>query len=203
MFRLVSLLLLAVLAPFARGAEEAAFLEIVRARIATLPVLDTSSRPGAPNFTIVRLNAPPILAVAERYGAVRVTCPPGKPLSLAWLFSDTTNIDEYGMVSREGMRLEQEFKRFIMPASASADPEQERAGRSSFALPRPWDLVEVHVLGVPARLLKPGGEYVIWFRFSDARPTDLLLAASFVDPAARLESADLPPLFALPAERAP
>ena len=77
------------------------------------------------------------------------------------------------LVSREGVRLETDFRRFIVPATASADPEQERGGRRSSSLPRPWDLFELHVLGIPARLLKPGGEYVIWFRFSDLRPTDV------------------------------
>jgi hypothetical protein len=196
-------LLLLSLAFFASAAEEGAFLEVVRARIATLPVLEASAEPGAPKFTVVRFNASPILTAGERYGAIRVTCPPGKPLSLAWLFSDTTNIDEYGLVSRDGVRLETDFTRFIHPATANADPEQELGGRHASSLPRPWDLFQLHMLGVPARLLKPGGEYIIWFRFSDQRPTDVLLAATFLDPAAKLESTDLPPIFALPALGAP
>jgi hypothetical protein len=193
------LLLLLGLVSFAHAAEEGAFLEIVRARIATLPALETSAEAGSPKFMVVRFNAPPILTAGERYGAVRLTCPHGKPLSLAWLFSDTTNIDEYGLLSREGARLEPEFSRFILPSTANADPEQEQEGRRASSLPRPWDLFQLHMLGVAARLLKPGHEYVIWFRFSDQRPTDLLLAATFLDPAQKLEPADLPPIFALPA----
>jgi hypothetical protein len=192
-------LLLLGLAPLARADEEAAFLEIARARIATLPALEASAEAGSPKYTVFRFNAPPILTAGERYGAVRVTCPPDHPVSLAWLFSDITNIDEYGLVSREGVRLEPEFSRFIQPATADADPEQELAGRRASTLPRPWDIFQIHVLGVPARVLKPGGEYIIWFRFSDQRPTDVLLAATFVVPSMKLESADLPPIFALPA----
>lgn len=192
-------ILLGLAAPFlARGAEDAAFLEIVRARIATLPVLEPSVEAGAPKFVVTRLNAPPILTVGERYGAVRLTCPPDKAVSLAWLFSDTTNIDEYGLVSREGVRLEPEFSRFIHAATADPDPERELAGRRTSSLPRPWDIFQLHMLGVPARVLKPGGEYIIWFRFSDQRPTDLLLALTFLDPAAKLETEDLPAIFGLP-----
>jgi len=197
------LLILAGFASQTRADEAAAFLEVVRGRIATLPEVPPSAEAGSPKFTVVRLNVVPIMTAGERYGAIRVTLPPDKPLSLAWLFSDTTNIDEYGMVSREGVRLENEFTRFIFPATANADPEQELAGRRASSLPRPWDLFQLHVLGVPARLLKPGGEYVVWFRFSDRRPTDMLFAVAFVDPAMKLEAPNLPPIFALPPLGAP
>ena len=53
---------------------------------------------------------------------------------------------------------------------------------------------------MPARLLRPGDEYLIWFRFTDQRPTDLLLAASFLDPAVKIEPSDLHAVFALPTE---
>jgi hypothetical protein len=195
------LLLSLLVRPWADAQD--AFLEIIRARAAALPVLDASLEAGSPKFTVVRFNAPPILTAGERYGAVRVVCPPGKPFSLAWLFADTTNIDEYGLLSPTGVRLEGDASRFIHPATASADLEQERGGRYASSLPRPWDIFQIHVLGFPARLLRPGEEYLLWFRFSDQRPTDLLLAAAWLDPAAKLEPADLPPVFALPALGAP
>lgn len=179
------------------------FLEIIRARAATLPVLAASAEAGSPKFTVVRFNAPPIITAGERYGAIRVVCPPDKPCSLAWLFSDTTNIDEYGLLSPGGARLEVDSTRVIHPATASPELDQEQTGRHASSLPRPWDIFQLHMLGVPARMLKPGGEYLIWFRFSDERPTDLLLAATFLDSGAKLEPADLPPIFALPALLAP
>jgi hypothetical protein len=194
-----ALLLLLGLASLTHTDGQEAFLEVIRARSATLPVLEASAEAGSPKFTVVRFNAPPILTAGERYGAIRVVCPADKPLSLAWFFSDTMNIDEYGLLSPTGARLEVDSTRFIHPAMASADPEQERGGRHASSLPRPWDIFQLHVLGVPARLLKPGSEYLIWFRFMDQRPTDLLLAATFLDPAAKLEPADLPSIFALPA----
>jgi hypothetical protein len=194
-------LLLVLCAPWARAVDvdQRAFLEAVRARLAALPVLETGAEPGSPNFKVIRFNAPPIIVNGERYGAVRVTCPPDKPMSLAWLFADTTNIAEYGLVSHDGMRLESVFTRVIHPATASADLEQEKPGRRASSLPRPWDLFQLHALGVSARVLKPGGEYIIWFQFSDQRPTDILMAATFVDPNAKLEGEDLSGIFALPA----
>jgi len=193
-----ALLLLLGLARLTPAEGQEAFLEVIHARAATLPVLETSAEAGTPKFTVVRFNAPPILTAGERYGAIRVVCPPDKPLSLAWFFSDTMNIDEYGLLSPTGARLDADSTRFIHPATSSADPDEERGGRRASSLPRPWDIFQLHVLGVPARLLKPGGEYLIWFRFADRRPTDVLLAATFVDAAAKLEPADLPSIFALP-----
>lgn len=190
-------------AAFSCLAEDDKFLGVLRSRLAELPVLTASSEPGSPRFTVMRLNAPSIYTGGERYGAVKVVCPVDQPVALCWLFSDTTNIDEYGLLSSEGVRLEPEFSRFIHPATANADPEQELAGRRMSSLPRPWDMFQLHMLGVASRHLKPGGEYIIWFRFSDQRPTDILLAATFVEPAMKLDSGDLPPIFGLPTLIAP
>jgi hypothetical protein len=180
-----------------------ATIDVIRARAGTLPVLEASMEPGSPKLTVVRFNNPPIVTAGERFGAFRIICPLGKPLSLAWLFSDTGNIDEYDFAPLKGGALDGGSVRHIHPPTASPDPEQEKAGRRASSLPRPWDLFELHVLGVPASLLVPGEEYLVWFRFSDRRPTDILLAATFLDPAAKLEPADLPPVFALPALGAP
>jgi len=184
-------------------AEDKSFVEVLRARGATLPLLAASEEVGSPKFTVVRFNAPPIQIAGERYGAVRVVCPPGKPVSLAWLFSDTGNIDEYDFVPLQSGSVVGDSRRFIYPATASADLEQERSGRRVSSLPRPWDIFQLHVLGVPSRELQPGAEFLIWFRFSDRRPTDLLLAVTFLDPAAKLDPVDLPPIFALPALEEP
>lgn len=184
-------------------AEDKSFVEVLRARGATLPLLAASEEAGSPKFTVVRFNAPPIQIAGERYGAVRVICPAGKSISLAWLFSDTGNIDEYDFVPLQTGSVVGDTRRFIHPATASADLEQERPGRRVSSLPRPWDIFQLHVLGVPSRELQPGAEYLIWFHFSDHRPTDLLLAVTFLDPAAKLEPLDLPPIFALPALEEP
>src|SRR6187431_3068488 len=87
-----------------RGAEPSAFLDVIRARAATLPVLEASTEAGSPKFTVVRLNAVPIVTAGETFGAIRVICPPDKPLNLVWMFSDTSNIDEYGLDPSKGGR---------------------------------------------------------------------------------------------------
>ena len=180
------------------AADDAGFVEILRARSVTLPVIEPGMESGSPKFVVVRLNAPPILTAGQHYGAVRIVCPPDKPLSLAWLFSDTMNIDEYDLVPLAGGKLEFGAQRHIYPATASADPDDERPGRRISSLPRPWDLFQLHLWSVPARLLRPGEQYLLWFRFTDRRPTDLLLAATFLDPAIKLDPPDLPPIFGLP-----
>jgi hypothetical protein len=189
--------------PMASAADAGSFIDVLRARAATLPVVEASAEVGAPKFTVVRLNSPPILTAGECYGAVRVTCPPGRPLGLAWLFSDTLNIDEYDLIPLSGGKLAEGAQRLIYPATAHSDPEEEKPGHPTSLLPRPWDIFQLHLWGVPARLLQPGGEYLIWFRFSDRRPTDLLVAATFLDPAAKLDLLDLPLIFALPLVEAP
>lgn len=184
-------------------AEDGAFLQALRAQAAAFPLLEPGARPGAPRFVVHRLNAPPLLHGGQRFGAVRIVCPPGAPRPLAWLFSDTTNIDEYGLLSPAGERLEAAAVRLIYPATASADPDEDRAGPQASPLPRPWDFVQLHLLAVPAHQLQPGAEYILWFRFDDQRPTDLLLAAIFPDAAPALDPPALPRLFALPALREP
>ncbi len=203
MIRPLAAALLALLGATAGAAEGGNVVDVLRARVATLPVLVASAEAGSPTFTVVRFNEAAIITGGERYGAVRLVCPPGKPLSLAWMFSDIGNIDEYEFAPVRGGAVETASIRQIYPATAAADVDQERPGRRASSLPRPWDLFELHMLAVPARLLQPGGEYLIWFRFSDRRPVDVLLAATFVDPAARLEPADLPAIFALPILGAP
>jgi hypothetical protein len=187
----------------AHGADTPSPIAAIRARTAMLPVLEVGPGPGTPKFTVVRFNATPIMVAGERFGAIRVVCPPGPPRSLAWLFSDIGTIDEYDFAPVKGGEVDEGSIRYIYPATASPDVEQEKGGRRASSLPRPWDLFELHMLGVPARLLVPGEEYLIWFRFADQRPTDVLLAATFLDPAAKLEASDLPPIFALPTLGAP
>ncbi len=179
-------------------AEDRSFLDGLRARAPMLPVLAPSEEIGAPKLTVVRFNEAPIQIAGQRYGAIRVICPPGKAVSLAWLFSDTMNVDEYDFIPLRSGAVVGESRRVIYPATASPDPEQERPGRRVSLLPRPWDAFQLHLLAVPARALEPGAEYLIWFRFTDRRPTDLLLGVTFLDPAAKLEPADLSPIFGLP-----
>lgn len=183
------------------GADASQVLDAIRAQAASLPVLPASREAGSPKFTVVRLNAPPIVVDGVCYGAARITCPPDVALDLIWLFSDITTIDAYDLVPLKSEAPKDESIRFIYKPTASLEQEENTPrGHPASSFPRPWDLFQLHLLAVPARQLKPGGEYLIWFRFADRRPSDLLLAVTFLPPDPKRTEPELPGVFGLPLE---
>jgi hypothetical protein len=173
--------------------------EWIRAQAASMPLLPVGAEAGSPKYTVLRFNATPLLAQGGRYGGVRIACPAGRKLDLVWMFSDVTNIDEYHLISLKPGAVIPDGVRQIYEPTAKLDIEDEAArGHPTSSLPRPWDLFQLHMLGVPAAILVPGDEYIIWFRFSDRRPTDVLMAATFISPLEKMEPAALPPVFGLP-----
>lgn len=168
-----------------------------------LPRLAIAEEAGAPKFTAIRLNDPPLLIQGGRYGAVRILCPSGRQTDLVWMFSDVSNIDEYRLVAiKSGQTLTSGVRQIYPPTARLELDDDAPRGRVASSLPRPWDLFELHLLGVPASVLVPGEEYLIWFRFSDRRPTDVLIAASFIKPLSVMEPMALPPVLALPPQLA-
>lgn len=181
------------------GAEGLAVDDWIRAQAATLPVLASGEDAGSPRFTVLRFNTVPLLAQGSRYGAVRIVCPANRKTDLVWMFTDVTNIDEYRLIPlKPGPEVSSAVRQIYLPTASLDGDEDSARGRAMSSLPRPWDLFQLHMIGVPAALLMPGDEYIIWFRFGDRRPTDVLLAASFVAPLPTMEPAALPPVLALP-----
>lgn len=194
---------LGCLADSLHGAEVPKADDWIRAQAATLPTLVTGAETGSPKFTVVRMNAPALTREEERYGAVRLLCPVNRRTDLVWVFSDVTNIDEYRLIPlKPGKPITSGVRQIYRPTASLEIDDDSARGHPASLLPRPWDLFELHLLGVPAALLVPGEEYVIWFRFSDRRPTDILLAASFIEPLGKLEPAALAPVLALPPQAA-
>ena len=76
--------------------------------------------------------------------------------------------------------------------------EKEPDRRQPLLIPRPWDMFEFHILGVPGKLLQPDEDYILWFRFEDARPADLLLGAVFLPAGTTLTEPVLPAAVGLP-----
>ena len=56
----------------------------------------------------------------------------------------------------------------------------------------------MRVLLTETGLLKPGGEYLIWFRFADKQPADVLFAGMVLKGNADVESSKLRKIFGLP-----
>jgi hypothetical protein len=155
----------------------------VKARLESVPKLVVSMESGSPNFQVVRLNINPIAWKGSRYGAVRFAAPADRPLDLLWLISDPTNFDEYHLVELESGGAVKAGAWLIYPPMSNFDLDDEAGrGRPRLSLPRPWDFFDLHMNAVPAATLVPGKDYVICFRFSDQRPTDILVAATFVSP---------------------
>jgi hypothetical protein len=171
-------------------------LAAIRAGAGAAPRLEPGL-PDAPKFQTLRLNQVAVNHRGERYAAVRLKVPEAPARPLVWMFAELGNIEEYELMPAVGGPPIRGNLRVIYPPLAREEDE-ERSWSKTLALPRPWDAWPLHLLGVPAELLRPGEDYIIWFRFADRRPTDVLLAATFLDPAVKLTPAMLPGVLGLP-----
>jgi hypothetical protein len=192
--------LMICIVPFMAGAEtsEMARLDAIREFAALAPALETVIGPGPAKYQVVRLNARSHEHAGHRYGVVQFKLPSDDPYTLVMLFADVGNIVEYEiMSSKKGIMPLRGNTRLIYPALADHD-ETEDADPSDLTLPKPWDHFELHLLGFGPELLKPGEEYLVWFRFADKQPADVLLAATLLKGAADIAAEKLPMVFGLP-----
>jgi hypothetical protein len=180
------------------AATEMDRLNAIRAYAERAPILETIVGPGPPKYQVIRLNASAQEYAGNRYGLVRLKLPPGQPYTLVLLFADVGNIVEYEvMPAKKGAMPLRGNTRLIHPALVDHDRE-DAAETSNLTLPKPWDHFELHLLGFGPALVKPGDEYLLWFRFADQQPADILLAATLLKGGVDLEPEKLPPLFGLP-----
>jgi hypothetical protein len=115
------------------------------------------------------------------------------------MFSDIGAVEEYEFVRQLDGRPIRGNLRVIYPRMTDPDQEEDESlATRRLALPHPWDNFELHVLGIPEALLHPDEEYLIWFRFADARPADVLLAAVFLQSGTELTELALPAIVGLP-----
>jgi hypothetical protein len=186
--------------PFMGWSEplETARLDAIRGFAAQAPTLETVIGPAPANYQVIRLNARSHAYAGHRYGVVKLKLPGDDPYTLVILFADVGNIDEYEIMSvREGGMPLRGNTRLIHPALADHD-EVEESELRDLTLPKPWDHFELHLLGFAPELLKPGEEYLIWFRFADKQPADVLLAATLLKGTADIAAEKLPLIFDLP-----
>ena len=170
----------------------------IREAASQAPLLEPFT-PGEPKYQVFRLNTAVVSHRGQRYSVIRLRIPAGPRQPLVWMFSDLTSIQEYELVRKRDDRPVRGNLRVIYPQLTDPDlEEEEKPPKVSLLLPRPWDLFEFHLLGVPEELLQPDEEYLVWFRFGDARPMDLLLAAVFLKHGTRLSESALPAMLGLP-----
>lgn len=173
-------------------------LDAIRGFAIQAPALETVVGESAPKYQVIRLNVSPQEYDGRRYGAVRLKLPPGGPYTLVMLFADVGNIVEYEiMPARNGATPIRGNTRLIHPAIVDHDQEEE-SELPDLTLPKPWDHFELHLLGFSPDLLKPEEEYLIWFRFADKQPADVLFAATLLRGAADISPEKLPSIFRLP-----
>ena len=197
--RLVLLWLVICLSPLSSAnALDKDLARAIREAPATAPVLEPFA-PGQPKYQVLRLNSVVVSHQGERYSVVKLRVPPGPRQPLVWMFSDIGTIQEYELVRQFDDRPIRGNLRFIYPRLNDPDlAEDSESAQRRLPLPRPWDLFEFHVLGVPEVLLNPGEDYLLWFRFEDSRPADVLLAAVFLKAGTQLSQAALPAIVGLP-----
>ena len=169
----------------------------IREAAAQAPMLEPFT-PGEPKYHVFRLNTAVVSHRGQRYSVIRLRVPAGPRQPLVWMFSDLTSIQEYELVRKRDDRPIRGNLRVIYPQLTDPDLEEEEPAGKALLLPRPWDLFEFHLLGVSEELLQPDEEYLVWFRFADARPVDILLAAAFLKSGTRLSESALPGLLGLP-----
>jgi hypothetical protein len=169
----------------------------IREAASDAPVLEPFS-PGVPKYQTFRLNVIPVKHRGNRYSVIRLRVPPGPRRPLVWMFSDIGTIQEYELVRSLDDKPIRGNLRVIYPRYDPDLGDEADAKPRLLQLPRPWDLFELHILGVPDTLLQPGEDYIVWFRFEDDRPADLLISSVFLEPGTTLSEAALPSIVGLP-----
>jgi hypothetical protein len=199
MSRFAAVLMLCIV-PFMAKSEspERGRLDAIRGFAAKAPALETVIGPAPANYQVIRLNTRSQEYDGHRYGVVKLKLPDDDPYTLVMLFADVGNIVEYEiMPMKEGVMPLRGNTRLIHPALAD-DDEVKDSDYPDLTLPKPWDHFELHLLGFAPELLIPGEEYLIWFRFADKQPVDVLLAAILLKGAADIAAEKLPMMFGLP-----
>jgi hypothetical protein len=172
--------------------------DAIRGFLNQAPTLETVAGPGAPKYQVFHLNTSPQEHAGDRYGLVRIKIPASGSYTLVMLFADVGNIVEYEiMPESKGAAPLRGNTRLIHPAFVDHDHE-EAAELKDLTLPKPWDHFELHLLGFGPDLLKSANEYLIWFRFADKQPADVLMAATLLKGSADIVPEKLPAVFGLP-----
>jgi len=182
----------------AARAADPELLHALREASASSPVLEAFV-PGQPQFHTFRLNSEVVKHKGEYYSVVRLHAPAGPRRPLVLMFSDVGTVQEYELIRKAGDSPIRGNLRVIYPRLTDPDhDEKEPSPEQTLTLPRPWDLFELHILGVPEKMIQPDEEYLLWFRFEDRRPADILCAAVFLPPGTPLVEGALPKSLGLP-----
>jgi hypothetical protein len=135
-----------------QGAAFTAPLQSVAPRFREVP---TSPEPGKPLWHKLTLNGR-----GKKLDAVRFRVPEGDARGMAWAFIPPANLAGWYIIPASGEM--NGFKKFFRPSA------QKVLGAKA-----PQGSKQVILQSLGAAELKPGGEYLLWFRFRDEKPAPL------------------------------
>jgi len=128
-----------------------------------------TTQPGQAMWHKVTLNAR-----GKKLDAVRFRVPEGEPRDLIWAFLPPPTLAGW----------------YILPTTGAMDGfTQFWRSNASTVLGKkaPPGASRVLLQSLPAKNLKPGGEYLIWFRFKDEKATPLYLAVGLLPSSQHLD----------------
>jgi hypothetical protein len=129
-------------------------LQSVAPRFREVP---TSPEPGKPVWHKLTLNAR-----GKKIDAVRFRVPDGEARGMVWAFIPPANLGGWFIIPTAGEM--DGFKRFFRPGA-----------RQVLGAKAPEGAKQVLLQSLGSAHLKPGGEYLLWFRFRDEKPAPLYL----------------------------
>jgi hypothetical protein len=106
-------------------------------------------------------------ARGKKLDAVRFRVPEGEPRDLVWAFLPPPTLATWYILPTTGAM--DGFKQFWRANASTVLGNKAPPGAS-----------RVLLQSLPAKNLKPGGEYLLWFRFKDEKPTPLYLAVGLL-----------------------
>ena len=127
-------------------------LQSVAPRFREVP---TAAEPGKPLWHKLTLNAR-----GKKIDAVRFRVPEGEKRGMAWAFIPPANLTGWYILPTAGEMTG--FKKFFRPDA-----------RKVLGAKAPEGAKQVYLQSLGAAHLKPGGEYLLWFRFRDDKPAPL------------------------------
>jgi hypothetical protein len=143
---------LAAAAAEKQGPAFTAPLQSVAPRFQEVP---TASEPGKPHWHRLTLNTR-----GKKVDAIRFRVPEGEQRGMAWAFIPPANLAGWYIVPTSGEMTG--FKKFFRLGAARV-----------LGAKAPEGAKQVYLQSLGAAHLKPGGEYLLWFRFRDEKPAPL------------------------------
>jgi hypothetical protein len=149
--------------------QGAAFTTPLRSVAPRFREVPTASEPGKPLWHKLMLNTR-----GKKLDAIRFRVPEGEARGMAWAFIPPANLAGWYIIPTTGEM--EGFEKFFRPDA-----------RKILGAKAPEGAKQVLLQSLGAANLKPGGEYLLWFRFRDEKPAPLYVTIA-LPPAAAVDT---------------